>query len=127
MSGFTTSGNISLGKKGEEIAKKHFEDKGYELISQNHRYERAEIDLIFKLENTKTLVFVEVKTRRTKMFGEPEESVTEAKQHQLIKSAEGFLMNNEIYNDYEKRFDVVAISISIKGKEEYINHIENAF
>jgi putative endonuclease len=120
-----SSGNVTLGKRGEEIAKKHFEDKGYELIAQNHRYDRAEIDLIFKNENTKTLVFVEVKTRRTKTFGEPEESVTEAKQLQIIKSAEGFLMNNEMYNDYEKRFDVAAIFI--ENGVEKINHIENAF
>jgi putative endonuclease len=121
----STSGNVTLGKKGEEITKKYFEDKGYELIAQNHRYDRAEIDLIFKNENSKTLVFVEVKTRRTKTFGEPEESVTEAKQLQIIKSAEGFLMNNEIYNDYEKRFDVAAIFI--EDGIEKINHIENAF
>ncbi len=125
MSPKRSSSNVSLGKKGEEIAKKYFEESGYELVAQNHRFDRAEIDLIFKKESSKTLIFVEVKTRRTKTFGEPEESVTEAKQLQIIKSAEGFLMNNEEYHDYEKRFDVAAIFI--EGGSEKLNHIENAF
>lgn len=115
----------SLGRQGEEFACKFLESKGYSLVTKNFRYQRAEIDLIFTDEESKRLVFVEVKTRRTKTFGEPEESVTEAKQMQLIKSAQGFLMNNEQYADYEKRFDVAAIFIQ-NGKET-INYIENAF
>lgn len=116
---------ISLGRQGEEFACKFLESKGYLLVTKNFRYQRAEIDLIFTHEESKRLVFVEVKTRRTKTFGEPEESVTKAKQMQLIKSAQGFLMNNEQYADYEKRFDVAAIFIQ-NGKET-INYIENAF
>jgi putative endonuclease len=116
---------MSLGKHGEELAKKYFVDNGYDVVAQNFRYERAEVDIIVKNESVKTLVFAEVKTRRTKTFGEPEESVTEAKQRQLIKSAEGFLMNNTGYDEYEKRFDVVTVYI--EAGEEKINHIENAF
>lgn len=116
---------MNLGKHGEEIARKYFESIGFELVAQNFRYERAEIDLIFKNDEEKRLLFVEVKTRRTKTFGEPEESVTEQKQQQILKSAEGFLMNNTQFDDYEKRFDVAAIFI--EGNKEKINHIENAF
>lgn len=115
----------SIGKQGEDFTCKFLEAKGYELVAKNFRYQRAEVDLIYKNEVSKTLVFVEVKTRRSKTFGEPEESVTEAKQAQLIKSAQGFLMDNEQYNDYEKRFDVAAIFIQ-NGKEK-MNYIENAF
>lgn len=118
-------GNISLGKQGEEFTQKFLEAKGYKLAAKNFRYERAEIDLIFKDDENKILLFVEVKTRRTKTFGEPEESVTEAKQAQLIKSAQGFLMINEEYSDYEKRFDVAAVFIE-KGQAK-MNYIENAF
>lgn len=116
---------ISLGKQGEEFAAKYFESKGFDIIARNFRYDRAEIDLIVKNENTKTLVFVEVKTRRTTTFGAPEEAVTESKQAQLVKSAEGFLISREEFTDYEKRFDVAAVFIK-NGKAE-INHIENAF
>ena len=116
---------MSLGTDGEVLARKYLEGKGYELIKENYRYDRAEIDLIMKDEKGKKLIFVEVKTRRNKSFGEPQEAVNEPKQLQLIKSAEGFLMNNTNFGDYEKRFDVIAIYID-NGKE-IINHLENAF
>ena len=116
---------MNLGRRGEERAWKYLEAKGYAIVKENFRYERAEIDLIVKDENNKILVFVEVKTRRSKTFGEPEEAVNEQKQQQLIKSAEGFLMNNLGYEEYEKRFDVVAIYLD--GEKEIINHLENAF
>ena len=116
---------MSLGKDGEAIAKRYFESLGYEFVAENYRYNRAETDLIFKDESKKRLIFIEVKTRRTKTFGEPEESVTEKKQEQILKSAEGFLMTHTEYDDYEKRFDVMAIMI--EGGKEKINHIENAF
>jgi len=119
------SGNVPLGKDGERAAKEFLISKGYEIVDENYRYERAEIDLIVKNEAMKRLVFVEVKTRRNKKFGEPEEAVTEQKQNQLVKSAEGFLMTNPGWEDYEKRFDVIAIMA--EGKELKINHIENAF
>ncbi len=116
---------MSLGKQGEQMAKKYLELKGYALVIENYRFERAEIDLIVKDEANKVLVFVEVKTRKTKSFGEPQEAVHEYKQLQLIKSAEGFMMNFPEYEDYEKRFDIVAIYI--EGNKETINHLENAF
>lgn len=116
---------MSLGKDGERVAKRYLESLGFEFVAENYRYNRAETDLIFKDESKKRLIFIEVKTRRTKTFGEPEESVTEKKQEQILKSAEGFLMTHTEYDDYEKRFDVMAIMIE-DGKEK-INHIENAF
>ena len=119
------SGNVPLGKEGERAAKEHLISKGYEIVKENYRFERAELDLIVKSEAKKILVFVEVKTRRNKKFGEPEESVTEQKQNQLLKSAEGFLMTNPGWEDYEKRFDVIAIMAD--GEKLTINHIENAF
>ena len=115
---------MNLGKHGEASAREYLLQKGYEVVKENFRYQRAEVDLIVK-DQEKKLVFVEVKTRRNKKFGEPEEAVNNAKQQQLIKSAEGFLMNNAGYEDYNKRFDVIAIYI--EGKKETINHIENAF
>ncbi|MGH2574232.1 MAG: YraN family protein [Ignavibacteria bacterium] len=116
---------MNLGKYGESLAKLYLERKGFQLIRQNYRYERAEIDLVFKDEKNKILVFTEVKTRKSKTFGEPEGSVIEKKQKQIIKSAQGFLMDNPEYEEYEKRFDVIAVYLS--GRKEEINHIENAF
>ncbi len=115
----------NLVKYGEQLARKYLENKGYELVKENFRFERAEIDLIFKDEKNKTLIFAEVKTRKTKSFGEPEESVVPSKQKQIIKSAQGFLMEHDEFNEYEKRFDIVAVYV--KGKKEEINHLTDAF
>jgi putative endonuclease len=115
----------TIGRYGENLAKEYMQKKGYELVIKNFRYERAEIDLIFKDEKNEVLIFTEVKTRTNKAFGEPEESVDFKKQEQLIKSAQGFLMDRPEYNEYEKRFDIV--SIYIKGNKEVITHLQNAF
>jgi putative endonuclease len=116
---------VNLGKYGESVARDYLKAKGYKTVRENFKYARAEIDLIVKDDVNKQLVFVEVKTRRSKSFGEPEESVNISKQRQLIKSAKGFLMYNNDYADYEKRFDVIAIYI--EEDKETINHLENAF
>ncbi|CAG0943576.1 hypothetical protein BROC_02338 [Candidatus Brocadiaceae bacterium] len=116
---------MNLGKHGESLAKDFFEGLGYQLVEKNFRFERAETDLIFKDDSKKLLVFVEVKTRSNKSYGEPEESITERKMQQMIKSAQGFLMLYPEYDDYDKRFDVAAIMI--EGGMEKINHIENVF
>jgi len=116
---------MNLGRLGEDLALKFLETKGYELVSRNFRFQRAEIDLIVKKDNENLLVFAEVKTRRNKKFGEPEESITQSKTEQIYKSAEGFLVQNPGYIDYIKRFDVVAIMM--EENKEKINHIENAF
>lgn len=114
-----------LGAGGELIAKKYLEDKNYKFIKNNFRYERAEIDLIFEDEDQKLLIFIEVKTRRNKKYGEPEESVNFSKQNQIKKAAMGFVTENNKYTDYDLRIDVISILL-IEGKVE-INHIENAF
>lgn len=116
---------MNLGRQGEEIALGYLESKGYVPVIKNFRYDRAEIDLIMKNEKNKVLVFAEVKTRSSKLFGEAQESVGYKKQEQLIKSAQGFLMTHDEYAEYEKRFDVVAVYI--RGGKEEIIHFENAF
>ena len=114
-----------LGSNGELIAKKFLSDKNFTFIKNNYRYERAEIDLIFEDVKSKLLMFVEVKTRRNKNYGEPEESVTFSKQNQIKKAAMGFISENEKYADYDLRLDVISIFLN-EGRAE-INHIENAF
>ena len=112
-----------LGKSGEEIALHYLEDKKYKIIAKSFRLFRGEIDII--AFDRKTLVFVEVKTRKSRDFGLPEESVTPSKQQQIKKIAQGFLTKNNLH-DVECRFDV--ISLSFNEKEGYsIRHINNAF
>ncbi len=116
---------MNLGRYGENLARKFFEQLGFQLVEENFRFERAETDLIFKDDSKKLLLFVEVKTRKNRAYGEPEESITDRKMQQMLKSAQGFLMMYPEYDDYDKRFDVAAIMI--EGGKEKINHIENVF
>ena len=103
------------------------ENEGYTFLKANYRYERAEIDLIFTKAHEKEneIIFTEVKTRRSKKFGEGEESVDAKKQAQIRKAAEGFLYENEMYQDYQIRLDVVVVYLM--NNEKNIVHIKNAF
>lgn len=114
-----------LGINGELIAKKFLTDKNYKFIKHNFRYDRAEIDLIFEDEKNKLLIFIEVKTRRNKKFGEPEESVNLSKQNQIKKAVLGFIKDNSGFAYHDLRIDV--ISIFLKNGSIEINQIENAF
>lgn len=113
--------HYDLGKKGEEIAARHLNGKGYKIIQRNWRYAKDEIDIIAETEDF--IVFVEVKTRSTRFFGEPEESVTDQKEKFVIRAADEYINQKEI--DKEARFDI--ISIIIDGNKQSIRHIEDAF
>ncbi|MBL7082852.1 MAG: YraN family protein [Candidatus Aminicenantes bacterium] len=113
----------ALGRSGEEIALRFLKNKKYKIITKNYRLFRGEIDIIAQKRNI--LVFVEVKTRRSKNFGFPEESVTPSKQQQIKKIAQGFLVKNNL-QDIECRFDVISLSFNDNEKFS-IYHIKNAF
>lgn len=111
-----------IGRWGEQKAKSFLKDKGYNIISENFRVKQGEIDLIVKKKNM--LVFVEVKTRKTKFFGPPQAAVNFAKKNKIRTIAKIFLMRNN-YKNYKKRFDVISI---IYGNEKInIEHYKNTF
>jgi putative endonuclease len=114
-----------LGKTGEDIAKDYLEKKKLKFLLSNFVYLKTEIDLIFLDKRNKILIFVEVKTRRNKNYGEPEDSITKFKQMHIKKAAEGFLHQYRKYLEYDIRFD--SVGILIEGDEIKINHIENSF
>ena len=111
----------SLGIRGEKIAIKMLKEKGYEILETNWRFSKAEIDVIATISDI--LVIVEVKTRTSKVSGNPEDFVTMAKQKLLIKAANAFI--EERNSNSETRFDVVGITIKNIGHE--IIHHEDAF
>lgn len=112
-----------LGKYGEELAKKLLEKKGYKFLERNFRRRHGEVDLI--MQDKDTWVFVEVKTRSNKKFGEPIESVTPFKIKHIRYCANMYLyMKQE--EDRQIRFDVVEIMI-YPGKEPVFRHVVNAF
>jgi len=110
------------GKAGEDLAAAFLQRNGLKILERNYRFERGEIDLI--AEEGDELVFIEVKMRRSTMFGVPEDAVTEEKQEQVHTVAEGYLFEHDIDNR-PCRFDVVAIEF--KNGTAEIRHIRNAF
>ncbi len=110
-----------LGKRGELLACSFLTKKGYSILETNWRRKRLEIDII-ALDGDE-LVFVEVKTRTTSIFGEPEEAVTPQKRRHLIQAANAYVIKSGY--DRGSRFDV--ISIIIENDNCTIHHIPDAF
>ncbi len=111
-----------LGKKGEDRAEEYLKTHGLIILARHYRYGHKEIDLIAK--DGDTIVFVEVKTGRSKKFGDPEGWVSPKKRKNLIETALYFIQNENVAG-CDFRFDVLAISYE-KGKE-VIRHLKNAF
>lgn len=110
-----------LGEKGEELAVKHLEKNGYSILERNWYFGKEEIDIIARIGNE--LVVVEVKTRNSDFFGNPEEAVSRSKQSHLIRAANAYIEKKDL--DLEVRFDVIGIILNQKGQK--LNHIEDAF
>lgn len=111
-----------LGKIGEEIAAQYLLRNGYNILRRNFFFDKAEIDIIAQKEEG-TVVIVEVKTRNSTFFGNPQEFVTKNKIKLLVKAANEYIVSNEL--NVEVRFDIIAI---LKNKKmEQLQHFENAF
>jgi putative endonuclease len=113
---------LALGRRGERAAEKHLRRIGYRIVARNFRAVGAEIDLVAM--DGGILVFVEVKTRRNRAAGAPEEAVDERKQKRLRRAAEVFATRYRA-EDTEMRFDVVAVDAS--GRRLEIELLRNAF
>ena len=110
-----------LGIRGEQIAVNHLEKNGYTIVKKNWRFGRAEIDIIAQKGNT--LAIVEVKTRTTNWFGDPQEFVTPKKRKLLIGAANEYVIKNDL--DVDVRFDIIAVIINKQATS--LEHIEDAF
>ena len=97
-----------LGNKGEELASVLLNNRGYQIIAKNYVTKVGEIDIIAFKDGV--LVFCEVKTRVAGVFGDGREAVDRNKQSKIRKSAEWFLMSNDIKYDYVE-FQVIEITI----------------
>lgn len=114
----------SWGAEHEEIALRYLQDKGYHLIAQNFRFGKAgEIDLVMR--DRQVYVFIEVKARRSREFGTPEDAVTPVKRKQIVRIARGFVHVMKL-TDYEARFDVIAIDYvtGTNGRPEIRHHVD---
>lgn len=110
-----------IGKMGEHLAQQYLRDHGYAILETNWRMGKLEADIIAYKEGL--VVFVEVKTRSSSLFGEPESFVDYKKQRAYVKMANAYVRMRR--RSEEVRCDVIAITLHSSGYS--INHIEQAF
>ncbi|MCY9659014.1 YraN family protein [Paenibacillus chondroitinus] len=114
-----------LGKLGEDAAEAFLIGKDYRILERNWRCRTGELDIV--AEQAGTLVFIEVRTRRsTGRFGTAKESVDVRKQMKVKETAQFYLHRFQKY-DNSVRFDVIAVEISLDGATTQIEHIQGAF
>lgn len=112
--------NISIGKKGEEIAKQYLEKQGYKVLETNKRFSRfCEIDIIAL--DKKTLVFVEVKTRSSLICGHPTEAITKTKYTHIKNGLFLYLREHPEYKSF--RIDVVSVLLKPELRVEHLKNI----
>jgi putative endonuclease len=110
-----------LGKEGEKIAIDYLLKKGYSILETNYRFLKAEIDIIAK--NKDEIIGIEVKTRTSNYFGNPQDFINAKKVKLLVLALDNYINENDIA--CEARFDIIAI---IKNKSTFeIEHLKDAF
>jgi len=110
-----------LGKKGEQLAVDFLIKNGYNIIERNYRFDKAEVDIIAQKKDV--LAIIEVKTRSTADFGNPQDFVKPKQIQRLVKAVDEYVNVNNL--DVEVRFDIIAI---IKENKAFnIEHLKNAF
>lgn len=117
-----TNARKQLGNWGEKVAVTHLEAAGYTILSQNWRCQVGEIDII--AQKAGNVSFVEVKTRKGRSAGSPEESITPRKAHKLIQLALTWLGEQDD-DDLDWQIDLIAVELDTKGKLLRCEHIKN--
>ncbi|MDP2642457.1 MAG: YraN family protein [Candidatus Peregrinibacteria bacterium] len=114
-----------LGKTGEVIAEKFLIANNYKILQKNVYFREGELDIVAFEIITQEIVFVEVKTRSSNLFGEPEESVTHEKKIKTLKAAINFLNLAREIRHKSWRIDVIAVKLTREGKFLGIKHFKN--
>ncbi|OUR98425.1 hypothetical protein A9Q86_14075 [Flavobacteriales bacterium 33_180_T64] len=110
-----------LGKKGEDLAVDFLVKNGYTICARNYRYQKAEVDIIARKGDT--LAVIEVKTRTSANFGDPQQFLKPKQMQRIIKAVDAYVISNAL--DIEVRFDIIAIVLN--KKEMTLEHLENAY
>jgi putative endonuclease len=113
---------IRTGKQGEDIAVAHLRKTGYQIVAQNYRCLYGEVDIIAR--DGDTIVFIEVKSRKSETFGQPQEAVGLEKQKKLSRISLHYLQQKRL-ESCNARFDVIAVKMLPGGTR--IDLIQNAF
>lgn len=110
-----------LGRLGEDLAVDFLKKEGYEIVERNWTFQKAEVDIIAQKENV--LAIVEVKTRSSLDFGDPQDFVNPKKIKLLVKAVDEYVTQRN--TDFTVRFDIIAVS---KDATIYkIEHLQDAF
>lgn len=112
-----------LGEFGERFAAQTLVNEGYSIRDRNWRVLEGELDIVAEREGV--IVFVEVKTRVSDFFGNPEESITKQKQKRIVRAALAYLKAMQI-EDADWRIDMVAVECNARGEVLRYDHYENA-
>lgn len=116
--------NKSVGDYGENLAKEYLENIGYIIWDKNFKCKTGEIDII--AQKSRTIAFIEVKSRYNNFYGNPCEAVNFIKKAKIYKAAKFYIFKNKL-NGFDFRFDVIEVIFNYNNNNNYINHIENAF
>jgi len=108
-----TDARQALGQAGEAAARRALEARGYRILAARYRTRFGEIDLVARVDDV--IVFVEVKARRSRRFGDPAMAVTAQKQQRLVAIASDYLARHRLHRA-PARFDVVAITMHPAGR-----------
>lgn len=113
-----------LGKWGEELAAKYLEQKGYVIRDRDWRQGKLDLDIVAVADDGETVVFVEVKARKTNAFRQPEQAVDAKKIKRLARAADSYVKSLGV--SAPLRFDIVSI-IGDQKEAQTIEHIVDAF
>ena len=107
-----------LGRWGEDLAAAFLEEKGYAIIERDWKSGHHDLDIVAK--DGSTLVIVEVKTRRNRLYGNPEEAIDYKKRRSLLSAINHYTKSHRIYSNV--RFDIISI-VGNMGEKSEIDHI----
>jgi putative endonuclease len=110
---------IETGSIGEKLAAEFLAGKGFRVMAQNYRWGKAEIDLIVQRDDW--LIFIEVKTRNSDAFGEPESFVSDLQRSMIYYAAEEYIFRKDWQGNI--RFDIISVK---PGTDPEIVHFEDA-
>jgi putative endonuclease len=113
---------VKLGRRGEELAVAELTRRGYEIVTRNWRCPAGEVDVVAR--RGEVWYFVEVRTRRGREFGTPEESLTQAKQQRMIDVALTYLGEHDLH-DVDWRISLVAVEMDRSGRPQRLEIYES--
>ncbi len=112
-----------LGQRGEAMARRFLQKRGYRILESNYRCPYGEIDIVAR-DGDQT-VFVEVRTRLSTAYGTPEESLTPTKQRHMLAASQEYLQRHDM-GEADCRIDLVSIRLAAGSREPRIDHLQHA-